>query len=104
MVATVQMLSPVVNVTVTGIGGTPFEHRWKRSFGSGHASLTLRDDWRAHLMAAASELGLAGVRHHGLFVTLALLMTQLRHLASDRSAGLPLALEERLSHSDRLGL
>ena len=25
---------------------TPFEHYWKRSFGSGHAALTLRDDWR----------------------------------------------------------
>ena len=48
-------------------GGTPFEHRWKRSFGSGHAALTLRDDWRSHLQQAATELGLQGVRYHGLY-------------------------------------
>ena len=58
---------PTVNVTVSTTGGAPFEHRWKRSFGSGHASLTLRADWRSHLTAAATELGLAGVRYHGLF-------------------------------------
>ena len=46
---------------------SPFEHRWKRSFGSGHAALTLRDDWRAHMAQAASELGMRGVRYHGLF-------------------------------------
>ena len=46
---------------------TPFVHRWKRSFGSGHAALTLRDDWRAHMRQAADELGMQGVRYHGLF-------------------------------------
>jgi len=45
---------------------TPFPHYWKRSFGSGHAALTLRDDWRAHLKKATEDLGLQGVRHHGL--------------------------------------
>jgi xylan 1,4-beta-xylosidase len=45
---------------------TPFPHYWKRSFGSGHAALTLRDDWRSHLKKATQELGLQGVRHHGL--------------------------------------
>ena len=29
-----------------------FEHYWKRSFGSGHAALSLRPDWQAHLKQA----------------------------------------------------
>jgi len=45
----------------------PFPHKWVRSFGSGHASLTLRSDWRAHIKQARQELGLAGVRYHGIF-------------------------------------
>jgi len=45
---------------------TPFEHYWKRSFGSGHAALTLRPDWQRHLLQATKDLGLEGVRHHGL--------------------------------------
>ena len=45
---------------------TPFDHYWKKSFGSGHASLTLRPDWQAHLKLATEQLGLTGVRHHGL--------------------------------------
>ena len=54
----------VVNTTAKG---EPFEHKWKKSFGSGHSSLTLRDDWRAHLALAAEQLGLGGVRYHGIF-------------------------------------
>ena len=46
---------------------TPFKHYWKRSFGSGHAALTLRADWRTHLADAVADLGLAGVRYHGIF-------------------------------------
>ena len=45
----------------------PFVHKWKRSFGSGHASLTLRDDWRTHMADAVVELGMTGVRYHGIF-------------------------------------
>ena len=45
---------------------TPFAHYWKKAFGSGHASLTLRLDWQAHLKLATEQLGLTGVRHHGL--------------------------------------
>ena len=30
-----------------GATQTPFAHYWKRSFGSGHAKLTLRPDWQA---------------------------------------------------------
>eukprot|EP01047_Picozoa_sp_COSAG01_P015320 COSAG01_NODE_766_length_13741_cov_16.630479_12_plen_348_part_00 len=47
--------------------GSPFVHKWKRSFGSGHASLTLRDDWRQQATQAADELGMAGVRYHGIY-------------------------------------
>ena len=56
-----------VDVTVDPSTSTPFEHRWKKSFGSGHASLTLRDDWRAHYAKARESLGLTGVRYHGIF-------------------------------------
>jgi xylan 1,4-beta-xylosidase len=45
---------------------TAFEHYWKKSFGSGHASLTLRPNWQAHLKLAVEQLGLSGVRYHGL--------------------------------------
>ena len=58
----------VVDVAVDASGGgEPLVHKWKRSFGSGHASLTLRDDWRAQATQAADELGMAGVRYHGMF-------------------------------------
>lgn len=42
-------------------------HTWKRSFGSGHAALGLRPDWLGQLQQARDELGLEGVRQHGLF-------------------------------------
>ena len=56
-----------VRVDLSGNTSTPFPHYWKRSFGSGHATLTLRKDWQSHLAAAVKDLGLTGVRHHGLF-------------------------------------
>ena len=36
-----------VDVDVSAGGATPFPPYWKRSFGSGHAALTLRADWQA---------------------------------------------------------
>ena len=45
----------------------PFKHYWKRSFGSGHAALTVRPDWQAHLKQAVADLDLRGVRYHGIF-------------------------------------
>ncbi len=45
----------------------PFAHSWKRSFGSGHAKLTRRPDWRQQLALAHQELGLNGVRFHGTY-------------------------------------
>ena len=59
-----------VTVIVDATDSTPlahFEHKWKRSFGSGHAALTQRHDWRSHLAQATKQLGLSGVRYHGLF-------------------------------------
>eukprot|EP00036_Acanthoecidae_sp_10tr_P004927 CAMPEP_0182928404 /NCGR_PEP_ID=MMETSP0105_2-20130417/15568_1 /TAXON_ID=81532 ORGANISM="Acanthoeca-like sp., Strain 10tr" /NCGR_SAMPLE_ID=MMETSP0105_2 /ASSEMBLY_ACC=CAM_ASM_000205 /LENGTH=645 /DNA_ID=CAMNT_0025066407 /DNA_START=9 /DNA_END=1946 /DNA_ORIENTATION=+ len=56
-----------VTVDATAAGLAPFEHTWKRSWGSGHAALTLREDWRNHLKLAVKDLGLQGVRYHGLF-------------------------------------
>mmetsp|Transcript_34239 Transcript_34239/g.63492 ORF Transcript_34239/g.63492 Transcript_34239/m.63492 type:complete len:554 (-) Transcript_34239:108-1769(-) len=44
---------------------TLFPHYWKRCFGSGHALLGTRADFREHLRLAVSELGLAGLRFHG---------------------------------------
>jgi hypothetical protein len=56
-----------VHVDAAQSMGSPFVHKWKRSFGSGHASLTLRDDWRQQATQAADELGMAGVRYHGIY-------------------------------------
>ena len=58
---------PVEVAVDTGSASAAFDHKWKRSFGSGHSSLTLRPDWRAQLAQAAQQLGLQGVRYHGLF-------------------------------------
>ncbi|EGB10173.1 hypothetical protein AURANDRAFT_23523 [Aureococcus anophagefferens] len=46
---------------------TALEPYWKRSFGSGHAALGLRDDWQAALARGAEAYGLAGIRQHGIF-------------------------------------
>ena len=60
--------APVVQIDVdAAAAGRPFPHYWKRSFGSGHASLGLRPDWQAALARAASDFGLGGIRQHGLF-------------------------------------
>lgn len=50
------------------LGGktTPFHHHWEECVGSGHASLTLRQDWRAHLTKAHTDLGVKRTRFHGL--------------------------------------
>jgi xylan 1,4-beta-xylosidase len=56
-----------VDVDLSPVKATAFPHYWKKSFGSGHGTLTLRSDWQAHLKQAVADLGLQGVRHHGLF-------------------------------------
>ena len=62
--ATEEVTEPIkVGVLVDTTAPTgPFEHKWKRSFGGGHAALTLRKDWRDQLRQAVAELGLSGVR------------------------------------------
>ena len=57
-----------VRVEVDATATSPFDNVfWKRSFGSGHAKLTNRADWQSHLAQAVTDLGLLGVRYHGLF-------------------------------------
>ena len=46
---------------------TSFPHYWKLAFGTGHATLTLRSDWQNSLTQATTDLGLQGVRGHGIF-------------------------------------
>ena len=56
-----------VEITVdTAAPGVAFPHFWKRCFGSGHALLGTRADWQSHLKLAAAELGIQGVRMHGV--------------------------------------
>ena len=43
-----------------------FSHFYETSVGSGHMSLTLREDWRTHIRMAAKDLGVKRIRGHGL--------------------------------------
>ena len=56
------LLSPVAPTAAPPLDKQP----WFRCVGSGHAALTLRGDWRAHMAQAARELGFRSVRFHGL--------------------------------------
>ena len=49
-----------------GAATTHFPHHWEECVGSGHASLTLRADWRNHLTRARRDLGVKRTRFHGL--------------------------------------
>ena len=49
-----------------GEPSTPLPPIWNACLGSGHASLTLRADWREQLRRCRRELGLRHVRFHGL--------------------------------------
>ncbi|MEW9625400.1 GH39 family glycosyl hydrolase [Rhodanobacter geophilus] len=46
--------------------GTPFPHFWEQMFGSGRASLALRDDYRKDLVAVKQATGFGYVRFHGI--------------------------------------
>ena len=52
--------------TVNTSSSTAWQHHWEESVGSGHAALTTRADWRAHLTRCAQELGVKRTRFHGL--------------------------------------
>jgi len=47
--------------------GTPLPHFWEQMFGSGRASLALRDDYRKNLEAVHTATGFGYVRFHGIF-------------------------------------
>ena len=46
----------------------PFRHTVERCFGSGHALLGLRQDWRDHLRVVKADINPEFVRFHGLLV------------------------------------
>jgi beta-xylosidase len=43
-----------------------FSHFFENAVGSGHMSLTAREDWRTHIRMAARDLGVKHIRGHGL--------------------------------------
>ncbi len=43
-----------------------FTHFFEACVGSGHMSLTLREDWRTHVRMASRDLGVQRIRGHGL--------------------------------------
>ena len=47
--------------------GTAFPHFWEQMFGSGRASLALRDDYRKDIDAVHAATGFGYVRFHGIF-------------------------------------
>jgi hypothetical protein len=46
--------------------GVPFRRGFNGCVGSGHALLGLRSDWRTHLAAVRSDLGVQYIRFHGI--------------------------------------
>jgi xylan 1,4-beta-xylosidase len=60
---------PIVDVPVNvdaQSAGKPFPHFWEEMFGSGHAVLALRDDYRADLSQVKRATGFTYVRAHGI--------------------------------------
>ena len=71
-VARAQSGTPSLNRTETIIvdshaGTSPFPHYWERMFGSGRASLSLRDSYRRDLRAVKAATGLEYIRFHAIF-------------------------------------
>ena len=67
LVASLSLIAPSINVTLDVSGATEtFPHNWERAFGSGHALLATRADWQQHLQKCVAEIGLHGVRMHGV--------------------------------------
>jgi xylan 1,4-beta-xylosidase len=59
---------PAVQIRVNAQAtGTPFPHFWETTFGSGRASLSLRDDYRKDLDAVHKATGFSYIRFHGIF-------------------------------------
>jgi hypothetical protein len=56
----------VTRVALNLMDNQPLVHHWSRCVGSGHAALTLREDWRQHVAMAHRDLGVERVRFHGI--------------------------------------
>lgn len=60
--------SSTIQVTVDAQAPVhPFPHFWEESFGSGHAVLALRDNYRRDLKEVHDQAGMRFVRFHGIF-------------------------------------
>lgn len=51
----------------TKLPKTSFPHYWKACVGSGHALLATRADFQKHLRIVREQLGMEGIRFHGIF-------------------------------------
>jgi hypothetical protein len=58
--------SSTFTIRLDGLNATKFDHVWEECVGSGHASMTLRQDYRDQLARTAKELGVKRTRFHGL--------------------------------------
>src|ERR1700693_708936 len=47
---------------------TPFPHFWERTFGSGRAILSLRQEYRDDLRTVKQATGFQSIRFHGIFM------------------------------------
>ena len=67
LLASVESVSLSQNFSIDlSAATTYFHHAWEECVGSGHASLTLRSDWRAQLTRCRKDLGFKRTRFHGL--------------------------------------
>lgn len=61
--------NPAIAVTVDAKAPAhPFPHFWEEMFGSGHASLALREGYRDDLKAVHDQVGMRYVRFHAIFL------------------------------------
>src|ERR1035441_7964889 len=60
-------LSPTAVTIDAKASAHPFPHFWEQMFGSGHAVLALRDDYRKDLKDVHDQVGMQYVRAHGIF-------------------------------------
>jgi xylan 1,4-beta-xylosidase len=67
LAAPVSAAAPVTTLHIDAkASGTPFPHFWEQMFGSGRASLALRDDYRKDLEAVHAATGFGYIRFHGI--------------------------------------
>ncbi|MFZ0744689.1 MAG: glycosyl hydrolase family 39 [Terracidiphilus sp.] len=61
-----QSSTSVITIDANG-PAHPFPHFWEQMFGSGHAVLALRDNYREDLKEVHDQIGMRYVRFHGIF-------------------------------------